>query len=121
MNSSLFIPYRMKLFFSLLTVLTVCVPFYPGNCEKNLGIVKVVVNKVFGNTILKTLPHGYSISKNQRIRTSLDSSAEIQLLDDSKLYIGELSDLRIHLLPSKNNAETYFPKIRINKGVMRYN
>jgi len=121
MNSFLFNRPRDKIFSGLLAILVVLVPTYPAQCEKNLGFVKNVVNKAFGNSLLKTLPQGYPISQNQRIRTSRDSSLEIHFFDNSKLHIGELSDLRLNHTPNNYKGNSPLPKIHIKKGVMRYN
>jgi len=111
---------RMLLSSVLVALLTICGWINDVQCAVNIGITNNVINKVYGNTLLKTLQSGDRLFHNQRIRVGRDSSTEIQLLDDSVLFIGELSDLTLNSMVYNENKKTVTGALQIIKGILRF-
>jgi len=60
-----------------------------------IGTAKNVVNKVYGNSVAKSIRTGDALVQNQRVRTGRASSTDIRFKDDTKLLVGELSDITL--------------------------
>ena len=85
-----------------------------------IGQTKVVVNKVFGKSLSRSIRQGDRVYQNQRIRTGRDSSTDIRFLDESKLIIGELSDVLIDRMIYDANKSEVAGSLRMLKGVLRF-
>ncbi len=85
-----------------------------------VGQAKVVVNKVFGKSLSKSIRQGDRVYQNQRVRTGRNSSTDIRFLDESKLIIGELSDVRIDRMIYDPNKSEVTGSLRMLKGVLRF-
>jgi len=86
----------------------------------DIGHAKTVVNKVFGNTLSKSINQGDRVFQNQRVRTGRDSSTDIRFLDKSKLFIGEQSDLRLTRVIYDPKKSKVTGSLQMVKGIMRF-
>ena len=86
----------------------------------DIGHAKTVVNKVFGNSLSKSIRQGDRVFQNQRIRTGRDSSTDIRFLDKSKLFIGAQSHLRLTRIIYDPNKSKVTGSLQMVKGIMRF-
>lgn len=83
--------YLKALFSALLSIAVfVAVSWRAVSAPGDIGHAKVIVNKVFGKTLSRSIRQGDPVYQNQRIRTGRDSGTDIRFLDQSQLIIGEL-------------------------------
>ena len=85
-----------------------------------IGSAKQIVNKVFGKTLTRTIRAGEEMNANQRIRTGRDSAADILFLDDTTLFIGELTNLVLDEMVYDAGASKVSGSLELLKGVLRF-
>ncbi|MEE2760796.1 MAG: peptidylprolyl isomerase [Pseudomonadota bacterium] len=85
-----------------------------------IGSAKKVVNKVFGGSLTRSIRAGEKVNANQRIRTGRDSAADILFVDDTTLFVGELSHIVLDELVYDGNASHVTGSIELMKGILRF-
>ena len=85
-----------------------------------IGNAKQIVNKVFGRTLTRTIRAGEAMNANQRIRTGRDSAADILFLDDTTLFVGELTSLVLDELVYDAAAAKVSGSLELLKGILRF-
>lgn len=91
-----------------------------GHAASYIGTAKNVVNKVYGKTLSKTIRSGENLVENQRIRTGRDSGTDIRFIDDSKLLVGELSDITLDRMIYNPNKGKVSGALELVKGIVRF-
>ncbi len=91
-----------------------------GASAAAIGSAKQIVNKVFGRTLTRTIRAGEAMNANQRIRTGRDSAADILFLDDTTLFVGELTSLVLDELVYDAAAAKVSGSLELLKGILRF-
>ncbi len=85
-----------------------------------IGTAKNVVNKVYGNSVTKTIRTGDALIQNQRVRTGRASSTDIRFKDDTKLLVGELSDITLDQMLYNPNQGKVTGALQLARGILRF-
>ncbi|NQV55814.1 MAG: peptidylprolyl isomerase [Rhodospirillales bacterium] len=91
-----------------------------ANAAGAVGNARRVVNKVFGDTLSKTILPGEKVIENQRLRTGRESAADIRFNDQSTLMLGELSNVVLDQLVYDPRAEKISGSLELLKGMLRF-
>ena len=97
-----------------------CLPGGDGASAAAIGSAKQIVNKVFGNTLTKTIRAGENMNANQRVRTGRESAADILFVDQSTLFLGELSSVVLDELVYDPKASKVTGSLELLKGLLRF-
>ena len=92
----------------------------PDASAAAIGNAKQIVNKVFGRTLTRSIRAGEDMSANQRIRTGRESAADILFVDDTTLFVGELSSIVLDEMVFDNGANQVSGSLELLKGVLRF-
>lgn len=92
----------------------------PDASAAAIGNAKQIVNKVFGRTLTRSIRAGEDMNANQRIRTGRDSAADILFVDDTTLFVGELSSIVLDEMVFDNGASQVTGSLELLKGVLRF-
>lgn len=92
----------------------------PDASAAAIGNAKQIVNKVFGRTLTRSIRAGEDMNANQRIRTGRDSAANILFIDDTTLFVGELSSLVLDEMVFDSGASKVTGSLELLKGVLRF-
>jgi len=85
-----------------------------------IGTAKNVVNKVYGNSVAKSIRTGDALVQNQRVRTGRASSTDIRFKDDTKLLVGELSDITLDQMLYNPNKGKVTGALQLARGILRF-
>ena len=88
--------------------------------ERTIGTADKVIGEVYGRTLLKRLTVGEALIANQKVRTGVESAADLKFLDQSHLLIGARSEVvldRFIYDPDRDFAEGL---VNVLKGVLRF-
>ena len=85
-----------------------------------IGIAETIVNKVYLDSLLSGVKRGQKLYQGQKIRTSMNSSAELLLSDKTFLYLGERSDIKLtrFFLGKGNSNERN--QLELVRGLLRF-
>ena len=79
-----------------------------------------MVNEVYGNSVLKRMKSGELLVFNQKIRTGVESAADLIFLDDSELVIGERAEVTIDEFVYDPDTNVAKGAVNVAKGVLRF-
>jgi len=92
----------------------------PDASAAAIGNAKQIVNKVFGRTLTRSIHAGEDMNAKQRIRTGRDSAADILFVDDTTLFVGELSSIVLDEMVFDSGASQVTGSLELLKGVLRF-
>ena len=92
----------------------------PACGAEEVGVANKVVNEVYGNSVLKRMKSGELLVFNQKIRTGVESAADLIFLDDSELVIGERAEVTIDEFVYDPDTNVAKGAVNIAKGVLRF-
>ena len=85
-----------------------------------IGIAETIVNKVYLDSLLSGVKRGQKLYQGQKIRTSMNSSAELLLSDKTFLYLGERSDIKLtRFFLGKGNSND-INQLELVRGLLRF-
>ena len=85
-----------------------------------IGIAETIVNKVYLDSLLSGVKRGQKLYQGQKIRTSINSSAELLLSDKTILYLGERSDIKLtRVFLGKGNTND-INQLELVRGLLRF-
>ena len=85
-----------------------------------IGIAETIVNKVYLDSLLSGVKRGQKLYQGQKIRTSMNSSAELLLSDKTFLYLGERSDIKLtRFFLGKGNSND-MNQLELVRGLLRF-
>ncbi len=79
-----------------------------------------MVNKVCGNSVIKTIRTGEAFIQNQRVRTGRASSSDIRFKGDTKLLVGELSEITLDRMLYNPNKGKVTGALQLARGILRF-
>jgi len=89
------------------------------HAAEQVGEAVKVVRDVYGATLAKRMVEGEVVVANQRVRTGKESAVRLQFMDETELYMGERSELKLEKYiykPETGAVESFFDMVR---GVIR--
>ena len=92
----------------------------PSCGAQDVGIANKVVNDVYGNSVLTRMKNGEPLVFNQKIRTGVESAADLIFLDDSELVIGERAEVTIDEFIYDPDTNVAKGAVNVAKGVLRF-
>ena len=124
MNQSLLFRKLSFLTFGLLAtfLLILVVPILASMpCSASqIGIAETIINKVYLDSLLSGVKRGQKLYQGQKIRTSMNSSAELLLSDKTFLYLGERSDIKLtRFFLGKGNSND-INQLELVRGLLRF-
>ena len=85
-----------------------------------IGRAETIVNKVYLDSLLSGVKRGQKLYQGQKIRTSMNSSAELLLSDKTFLYLGERSDIKLtRFFLGKGNSND-INQLELVRGLLRF-
>ena len=85
-----------------------------------IGIAETIVNKVYLDSLLSGVKRGQKLYQGQKIRTSMNSSAELLLSDKTFLYLGERSDIKLTRFFLGTGTSNDINQLELVRGLLRF-
>ena len=85
-----------------------------------IGIAETIVNKVYLGSLLSGVKRGQKLYQGQKIRTSMNSSAELLLDDNTFLYLGERSDIKLTRFFLGTGTNNDINQLELVRGLLRF-
>ena len=85
-----------------------------------IGIAETIVNKVYLDSLLSGVKRGQKLYQGQKIRTSMNSSAELLLSDKTFLYLGERSDIELTRFFLGKGNRNDINQLELVRGLLRF-
>ncbi len=85
----------------------------------DLGEAAKVVANVYGRNLNKRMKEGETLIQNQKIRTGIDSAAQLVFLDDTKLVIGARSEVTLDEFVYQPDTNLATGSLNFARGVTR--
>ena len=85
-----------------------------------IGIAETIVNKVYLDSLLSGVKRGQKLYQGQKIRTSMNSSAELLLSDKTFLYLGERSDIKLTRFFLGKGSSNDINQLELVRGLLRF-
>ena len=98
--------------------LAIALEAVPPAAALDIGEAAKVVYNVYGDSLNKKIKEGEALIQNQKVRTGVDSAAQLVFLDDTKLVIGARSEVKLDDFIYQ--PDTTKGRLDLVRGVLRF-
>lgn len=88
--------------------------------SQTIGTAEKVVGQVYGQSLLREMQVGEELVASQRVRTGVDSAADLRFLDQTHLVVGSRTEVVLDEFvynPNQNSAQGL---VNVVRGVLRF-
>lgn len=113
-----FPPFRI-LVASLLAALALICLSIASDAAESVGTIRQATNKVYGATLDRALRSGEAIVPHQTLSSATESGASVHLADDTMLFIGEQTALKLDHFTYDSRAKRASGALDLARGLIR--
>ena len=100
--------------------LAIALAAVPPAIALEIGEAAKVVYNVYGDNLNRRMREGETLIQNQRVRTGVDSAAQLVFVDDTKLVIGARSEVTLDEFIYQPDTNLAKGSLELVRGLMRF-